>query len=242
MNMVLFSMSDVLTVVWEVLDEAVLSAAEVRARNSPAPSPPPVDVALSPAPSPLPTPAPSPLPTADVALTLGMSGITCAEYTTAEEAVVNAALADHIDGADADDFSDHVCTSSGARRGLLSSGVSIATTASVSTAAYGGAATSSSDIATSIASTVSTAVSSGSFTSSVASYAVAAGLDALSSASVTSASAVEATGAPTPAPTPAPTVTAMFTEAEVSGATAAPLSLALAAFAGSLTAALLVLV
>ena len=223
MNMVLFSMSDALTVVWEVLDEAVLSAAEVRARNSPAPSPL--------------------LAAVDVALTLGMSGITCAEYTTAEEAAVNAALADHIDGADADDFSDHVCTSSGARRGLLSSGISIATTASVSTATYGGAAASASDIATSIASTVSTAVSSGSFTSSVASYAVARGLDALSSASVTSASAVEATGAPTPAPTPAPTVTATFTdEGVVSGATAAPLSLALAAFAGSLTAALLILV
>ena len=51
-------MSDALTVIWEVLDEAVLSAAEVRARNSPAPSP----------------------------LTLDMSGITCAEYTTAANA------------------------------------------------------------------------------------------------------------------------------------------------------------
>lgn len=121
--------------------------------------------------------------TVQVSLMLGMSGITCSRYGTGEEAVVNSALGDAIDGADASDFSAHVCTDSSRRRALLSGSVEISTSVAVSGNTYD-----DDDIASAVASTVNSAVSSGSFTTSVASYAAAASLSTFASVSVDSSS------------------------------------------------------
>ena len=169
------------------------------------PSPRPTSNAPSPRPSPRPTSnavtpsvaEPEEPKTVEVALTLGMSGLTCAEYSTAEQAVVNLALAEHIEGTNAESFSEHVCTEDSAggvtRRALLASTISISTSVTVATDTYG--TDSASDIATSIASVIDTAISSGGLTASVVSHAETAGLTTLASASVASFSAEEITSA-----------------------------------------------
>ena len=159
------------------------------------------------APIPAPTPVPGPpvptvVPFVDVSLTLGLSGLACSQYGSAEESVVNAALAEQIGGGvAAADFDDHVCTDGGRRRGLLSSAILIATAVSIDSEAYGAA--SSDALANAVASSVASAVSSGGFTSSVASAAADASLTTLSSVTVIAASAAKAAAAPSAAPTAA---------------------------------------
>ena len=57
--------------------------------------------------------------TVTAALTLGVSGLSCDDYGTAEEGVLNSALSDHIDGAT--EYTDHECTDA-SRRALRSYG------------------------------------------------------------------------------------------------------------------------
>jgi len=123
-----------------------------------------------------------------------MSGITCDGYGTAEEAVVNAALASTIDGTESSSFGAHVCTDDAGRRALLSSSVSVDVTAEVDASAHGGDVTA---VAASVATVMAAAVSGGSFASAIATEATSAGLSTLDSVAVTTAVAV---GAPTPAP------------------------------------------
>ena len=61
-----------------------------------------------------------------IALSLAMSGLACAEYGSAEEAVVNQALASHLDGVDEGGFASHVCSdeASSRRRGRALKGAS----------------------------------------------------------------------------------------------------------------------
>ena len=173
----------------------------------PAPSAVPVPAPTSvsiPAPTPAPRPpAPTVVPFVDVSLTLGLSGLACADYGSAEESAVNTALAEQIGGGvDAADFDEHVCTDDDGirrRRDLLSSAISIETAVSIESEAYGAA--SSGALASSVASSFAAAVSSGGFTASVASAAAEAGLTTLAGVAVTTASAVAAAPAPSFAPT-----------------------------------------
>ena len=142
------------------------------------------------------------IPAAAVDVTLAMDGLRCDEYTSALEAVVNAVLAAAIGGADEDDFGDHECTDvARRRRGLLTSSISVTTTATVDARAYGGGAAA---VAQSVAATLAAAASDGSLAASVAAEAAAAGVSVI--VSITGAAAHGApTAAPTAAaPTPAP--------------------------------------
>ena len=74
---------------------------------------------MSDEPSASPTPLPSPAPTGDrvtIAFALTVSGVACNDYGTEEEAVVNAALAGYVVGAEASNFGPHSCASGSARR------------------------------------------------------------------------------------------------------------------------------
>lgn len=132
----------------------------------------------------------------EVSLSLSLSGITCEEYGTAEEAAVNVALAALIGGADAETFTDHECATGvtvvvdASRRALLSNAVTISTSVTVATDTY--ASASASDIATSVNSALDAAVTSGAFTTSVVSAGEAGGLTTLESVSVTSSTATAA--------------------------------------------------
>jgi uncharacterized protein (DUF305 family) len=118
------------------------------------------------------TTAPSPAPViTKVGLSLAMDGLACTDYGTAEEAVMNTALASHLDGVDESNFGDHVCTDVSRRRALKTSSVSIYTEVSVDATAYA-----DDDIASAVSATVATAVSSGAFASSVATAASSAGI------------------------------------------------------------------
>lgn len=144
------------------------------------------------------TPTASPV-TAAVDITIGMAGVTCADYGTPEEAVVNAALASTIDGTDSSSFGSHTCTDVAAeRRSLLSSSISIDVTAEVDASAYGGDVTA---VAASVATVMAAAVSDNSFAAAIATEAAAADLSTLATLTVTSAVAY---GSPTTAPSPAP--------------------------------------
>ena len=136
------------------------------------------------APTAVPVPAPTLRPTSaakvEVDLELSLGGISCADYGNAEEAVVNDALAAELDGSQS--FSAHVCMDATRRRGLLSTSVSIATTATVTKAAYD-----DDDIEGSIISALTSAVASGSLESSI----VNGGVSSLAVISVTGVSAVE---------------------------------------------------
>ena len=146
------------------------------------------------------TPTASPV-TAAVDITIGMAGITCADYGTSEEAVVNAALASTIDGTDSSSFGPHMCTDVAAeRRSLLSSSISIDVTAEVDASAYGGDVTA---VAASVATVMAAAVSDNSFAAAIATEAAAADLSTLATLTVTSAVAY---GSPTAAPSPAPSL------------------------------------
>jgi hypothetical protein len=129
------------------------------------------------APIPGPTSKPTTAATQDVDLTLSLRGISCTDYGNAEEAVVNDALAAELDGSQS--FSAHVCMDATRRRGLLSTSVSIATTATVTKAAYD-----DDDIEGSVTSALTSAVDSGSLESSIAS----GGVSSLASISVTGVS------------------------------------------------------
>lgn len=132
----------------------------------------------------------------EVSLSLSLSGITCEEYGTAEEAAVNVALAALIGGADAETFTDHECATGVtvvvdvSRRALLSNEVTISTSVTVATDTY--ASASASDIATSVNSALDAAVTSGAFTTSVVSAGEAGGLTTLDGVSVTSSTATTA--------------------------------------------------
>jgi hypothetical protein len=66
-------------------------------------------------------------------LTIGLTGIDCADYGTAEQTVVNRALSQAISGVSPGSFSEHVCTNARrrGRRALQATSVAIATTVSV---------------------------------------------------------------------------------------------------------------
>jgi hypothetical protein len=153
----------------------------------------------SPKPSPDPTWLPSSFPTATAAvdeesskitvgLSLEMDGLACADYGTAEEAIMNTALASHLDGVDESDFGDHECTDVSRRRALKTSQVSIYTEVSVDVTAYA-----DDDISSAVSAMVATAVSSGALASSVATAASSAGITM--SATVTGATCVDITTA-----------------------------------------------
>jgi len=142
-----------------------------------------------------------------VDLTLGMSGLACAAYTTAEVAVVKVALAATIAGAGAGGFGAHECSDTAAAsrrlhrtgRALLSDdAIEVLLTAAVDSAAYDGSAGA---VVASVSATVSSAVATGGFAASVAAAVDDANLTSLAAVSVDSAVAV---GSPTPAPTAAP--------------------------------------
>ena len=136
----------------------------------------------------VPIPMPTPMPTTDdtatvtVGLSLAMDGIACADYGTAEEAVMNTALATHLDGVDASDFGDHVCTDVSRRRALKTSSASIYTEVSVDATTYA-----DDDIASAVSTTITTAVSTGALASSISTAASAAGVDSMDSLAVTGA-------------------------------------------------------
>ena len=131
---------------------------------------------------------PTPMPTTDdtatvtVGLSLAMDGIACADYGTAEEAVMNTALATHLDGVDASDFGDHVCTDVSRRRALKTSSASIYTEVSVDATTYA-----DDDIASAVSATITTAVSTGALASSISTAASAAGVASMDSLAVTGA-------------------------------------------------------
>lgn len=124
-------------------------------------------------------------PDIDVDLVVGLSGIDCSLYGTDEEEVMNLALADVIDGADADDFSSHTCTDETRRRSILGANdiISIETTVSVAASP----ADSSDDVASIVSGAVSDSVDSGSLTSAIEEHAAVQGVDTLEDTVVTSA-------------------------------------------------------
>jgi len=135
-----------------------------------------------------------------IALSLGMTGMNCSEYGTPEEAVMNQAIASHLDGVAEDDFSDHVCSDVTRRRRALkgaSDEIMIATEVTVDATEYA-----DDDVMGTVASTIAAVVSSGALASSVATFATAAGVTM--TIEVTSVSAVAATPSPVASSTPSP--------------------------------------
>lgn len=137
------------------------------------------------------------MPMEAVDLTLGMAGMQCADYTTEVEAVVNAALATAIDGADEDDFGDHECTDVSRRRGLLTASISVTTTVTVDRSTYDDAT----PVAAAVSATVAAAALSGSLTSSIITEAANQGLSSTIALTVTNAAAASAERTPTSTPT-----------------------------------------
>jgi len=93
---------------------------------TPSPSPPPsVSFLPSLAPTPQPTPAPSPQPSGDtraaLQLSIGLSGLSCDNYGTAEEMVMNKALTQVISGVSTANFGAHTCSGSTEGRRALQS-------------------------------------------------------------------------------------------------------------------------
>ena len=90
----------------------------------PTPAPTPVPSITTP-PSPVPSPLPSPVPTReqDVAIALEIAGFACADYSTAEQTVVDAAVSTSLPG-QLVGFSAHTCTDTGGqgRRRVSTSG------------------------------------------------------------------------------------------------------------------------
>ena len=151
-----------------------------------------------------------------IALSLGMTGMSCSEYGTPEEAVMNQALASLLDGVSDDDFSDHVCSDVTRRRGRALKGASdeimIATDVTVDATEYADA-----DVMGVVATTIAEAVTSGALASSVATYASAAGVDM----TVVVTSSATATMSPTPSAT---TVVAVTTASPVASSTPSPVA------------------
>ena len=142
-------------------DDGGSSGSQYGGGTSPSPSAPPSGAAAS---------------TAETAgVTLGLSGVSCAEYGTAEAAVVNGALGDHISGATA--FGEHTCTDASRRfrnrrRAPLSAdAVSIYVEVSLDATLYD-----DDDFGAAIGAALSSAVSSGALASSIVSYAASAGV------------------------------------------------------------------
>jgi len=139
-------------------------------------------------------------PMITISLEIGMDGVTCLSYGTAEEVILNKAMASHIDGADSDDFGEHACTDvsrrlSKQRRALLNNGsVSINTEVSVDPAEH------DDDVVGSITNAVATAVSSGALASSIQEYAEATGVTITITVTGVTATTMPPTAAPTGAP------------------------------------------
>ena len=117
----------------DVFDHPTLSPT-ISSVPSPAPTPMPTSTPTS-MPTSSPTSMPSPAPTggtrASIDLTIGLSGMTCDDYGSEEEAVVNSALTSVLSGVSSDSFSEHVCTAAGSRRALQATSIAISTTAAV---------------------------------------------------------------------------------------------------------------
>jgi hypothetical protein len=134
-----------------------------------------------------------------IGLAIGMDGITCDDYGSAEEAVMNQAMASHIDGVEADDFGDHVCTDVSRRRRLLSGSISIYTEMNVDPTEH------DDDVMGSITSAVATAHSSGALASSITQYAEAAGVTIAITVTGVTVTTMPPSSAPTAKPTVVPT-------------------------------------
>ena len=187
-----------------------------------APSPEPT----SPSPSPVPTPTPTRTPV--VALSVGLSGITCAQYGPSEQKIMNLALSVSLPTST---FGNHTCADGSRRLSLLgerdaealrrlSSSVSISMEITVPpafiSATDDGGAT---DVLAHVTSVVASAQSSGALTSSISSYATSEGVMSVASVTADSVSidtftptsvpsalpTPHPTHPPTPRPTPAPT-------------------------------------
>ena len=145
-----------------------------------------------------------------VSTTMGMGGLTCADYGSEEEATTNAAIASLVDGVGEEHIGDHVCTDVSRRvrgRGLLTDEVSLAfdITVTESTTDDDGALVAT-DLATSISTQIATVASSGALQSTIVANAPAD--SALVSATVSTVETV-ATTSYTNAPTSAPTASAV---------------------------------
>lgn len=137
------------------------------------------------APLPAPTAAPTFVPTGDrvtVKLKFGLDGLSCGEYDSAAEALMNVVLAEQIDSAEEEDFSPHTCATAtttrrlDSHRALLSSADSIAveTSVSIDSAAYA-----DDGVVATVTTSVTAASSSGTLASSVVAHAMAANHTAL---------------------------------------------------------------
>lgn len=149
-----------------------------------------------------------------VSTTMGMGGLTCADYGSEEEATTNAAVASLVDGVGEEHIGDHVCTDVSRRvrgRGLLTDEVSIAFDITVTESTTDDAgALGATDLATSISTQIATVASSGALQSTI--VASAPTDSALVSATVSTVETVATTSytnAPTSAPTSAPTASAV---------------------------------
>ena len=122
-----------------------------------------------------------------VGLSVGLAGLSCDEYGSEEEAVLNAALTEHIAGAEVDSFSRHSCTDLSRRLGTVyrstspvvrearslldaSDAVSVSTEMSVDSSVQ------DDDVLASVTASLLVAASSGALTSSLMSFAAAAGI------------------------------------------------------------------
>ena len=129
--------------------------------------------------------------TVTVSVTVGLDGLNCLEYTSAEEAIFVAALAATLDGVEESDIATPTtCVDTTRRRALLGSADSVAISSAV---------TARND-ASSIDSALSTAVAAGTLSSNLAAAATAAG----ATSSVVGAATVMSASAAEPAPTAAP--------------------------------------
>ena len=201
--------------------------------DCPAPTPEPTDAppgttpgpTFSPMPSASPVPRPSSTPTSvptgtyTVPLSAGLAGITCDDYTSEEEAVVNAGLASvlGLTGDVQSMFGDHTCTDDSRRRSnrhLLSTSVSIGTSVTITSADDWDTATAA------IGATLVAAASDNSLTSAIVSAATDAEVASMASVSVTIAASTATdspTASPTPSPVdaPSPTVKPSFVDSDV---------------------------
>ena len=123
-----------------------------------------------------------------IGLSLGLAGISCADYGTKEAAVMNSVLASLITGTDTSDFSNHTCTDASRRRALLDASAGVAIYTEVSVAPN---EDDDGDVLSWVTSTIAATVSSGQFASELTTAAAAAGVQTLAAVSVTGVSTVQ---------------------------------------------------
>ena len=141
-----------------------------------------------------------------VSTEIGLGGLACSDYGTAEEAVIIASVAASVDGVETDDIGGTTC-SDGSRRKLRSAGAIISMDITV-TSGTSDDDMSAGDMASSITTSLATVASSGALESTIATTAASSGSDAMATisvAAVTTTVAVSRTSMPSAAPSPFPT-------------------------------------